>query len=143
VTVPAVELAALAADRAALGDLTNRIRQLEEGTTMTRNRSGSSPSRSSVARIGTAPGGSATGAARRRTGPLTRPSGVPVAPVVETSTRGGDFAVVSPCPYCGGAHRHAALGQQSSPHRAPGCGLLRSGADRVTGYWLEEVGSDA
>ena len=40
------------------------------------------------------------------------------------------------CPYCSGVHEHlirtSELGQ--TEHRAPGCGLHRSGADRLTGY---------
>lgn len=139
-TVPAVELAALAADRAALADLTNRIRQLEEGTTMTRNRSGSSPSRSSVARTGTAPGGNATGATPARRRAETRsvrydgpPPGVPIAPVVRTTLTG---RLVVLCPLCGRHHYHENM-QKMGPHRAPGCGIVRDGDDRVTGYWLQ------
>ena len=40
------------------------------------------------------------------------------------------------CPYCSAVHEHkvrtAELGQ--TEHRAPGCGLYRSGADRLAGY---------
>lgn len=38
------------------------------------------------------------------------------------------------CPYCGGEHVHETTRPGSTEHRAPGCGLYRSGADRATGY---------
>lgn len=37
------------------------------------------------------------------------------------------------CPYCGNEHVHE-LRAPGPQHRAPGCGLTRSGADRLAGY---------
>lgn len=37
------------------------------------------------------------------------------------------------CPYCGGRHAHLNTGR-GIHHRAPGCGLYRSEADRMKGY---------
>lgn len=42
------------------------------------------------------------------------------------------------CPYCGGTHEHENGAVPNNPgttfHRAPGCGLTRTGAERATGY---------
>ncbi|WP_258802776.1 hypothetical protein [Pseudarthrobacter sp. NS4] len=42
------------------------------------------------------------------------------------------------CPYCNGVHRHENGAVPSNPgttfHRAPGCGLQRTGDERIAGY---------
>lgn len=49
----------------------------------------------------------------------------------------GKFAKIR-CPYCRGIHEHKPIAAPFLPgsthHRAPGCGLIRTGAERLTGY---------
>ncbi|MEW1982598.1 hypothetical protein [Pseudarthrobacter oxydans] len=44
------------------------------------------------------------------------------------------------CPYCDGFHEHEKGAVPITPgavfHRAPGCGLTRTGAERLTGYTI-------
>lgn len=59
-----------------------------------------------------------------------RPVDAPTAPVVG---RGATWADVL-CPYCGHDHRHAVEAHITSYRVAPGCGMVRTPDQRLTGY---------
>jgi hypothetical protein len=58
----------------------------------------------------------------------------PIATFIEVR---GKYAKIR-CPYCAGIHEHNTMAVPFRPgtthRRAPGCGLARTGAERVTGY---------
>jgi hypothetical protein len=65
---------------------------------------------------------------------LTTPSEAPEAPVI-----GGDArSVYVRCPYCNGRHQHErrTMPRGERSRRAPGCGNIRTNAQRATGYWI-------
>lgn len=67
---------------------------------------------------------------------MTIPAHVPEAPVAKYTPMG----IVVDCPYCHGRHVHPYPHGRTRPaqlHRGPGCGLYRSGEDRVTGYRID------
>lgn len=49
----------------------------------------------------------------------------------------GKYAKIR-CPYCHGVHEHHTIAVSFKPgtthHRAPGCGLARTGDERIAGY---------
>lgn len=55
---------------------------------------------------------------------------VPVADVIAIFGR----TVVVHCPYCREQHEHTVTALGRTERHAPGCGILRSAADRATGY---------
>lgn len=63
-------------------------------------------------------------------------SETPTATVI--AVRGG--TVVVKCPYCGAHHHHDRRGSDplAPQHRAPGCGMYRSEAERTVGYVFTE-----
>lgn len=56
----------------------------------------------------------------------------PLAPIVNTHGR----VTYVQCPYCRGVHAHYNVTPGKPNHRAPGCGIYRSAADRLTGYHI-------
>lgn len=58
----------------------------------------------------------------------------PDAPVIDADYR----SVTIRCPYCHGRHQHErrTMNPGQPTRRAPGCGNIRTNAQRVAGYWV-------
>ena len=64
---------------------------------------------------------------------MTTDAGTTTVPQAEVVRVRGRVVTVT-CPYCGGAHAHQVEYLGATERRAPGCGILRSAADRAAGY---------
>jgi hypothetical protein len=65
---------------------------------------------------------------------VTASAEAPDAPVIRADAR----SVYVRCPYCGAQHAHErrSMPRGERTRRAPGCGNIRSNAQRATGYWI-------
>lgn len=65
---------------------------------------------------------------------MTKPADAPEAPVIRADSR----SVYVKCPYCGAAHAHErrTMPRGQRTRRAPGCGNIRTTAQRAAGYWV-------
>lgn len=67
---------------------------------------------------------------------MTMLSEAPEAPVI-----GSDSSTVTiRCPYCTGQHQHErrSMPRGERTRRAPGCGNIRTQAQRTAGYWITD-----
>jgi len=64
---------------------------------------------------------------------MTTDAGTTTVPQAEVVRVRGRVVTVT-CPYCGAAHAHQVEYLGRPERRAPGCGILRSAADRAAGY---------
>ena len=57
------------------------------------------------------------------------------APEARVVSRSGIHVTVE-CPYCGNHHQHDLRVPSGYQRRGPGCGMVRTGDQRLTGYWF-------